>query len=65
MNLFNSQQCKGLAGFFFDTAKGLVLGAIVFAVVAPLETKLLYAAVSALLAYWCIKFALSLLENVK
>ena len=61
----NSEQAKGLANFFFDVAKGLVLGGIGFATVLPLGLKLLSVLAMSILAIICVKIALTLLEEIK
>jgi hypothetical protein len=61
----NSQQAKGLANFFFDVAKGLVLGGIGFATLVPLGLKLFSVLVMSILAIICVKVALILLEDIK
>lgn len=61
----NSEQAKGLAGFFFDVAKGLVLGGFGFAVAAPPEVRTLSVILSSFLTFWCVRNALSLLEDAK
>ena len=61
----NSYQAKGLANFFFDVAKGLVLGGIGFATVLPLGLKLLSVLAMSVLVIICVKIALTLLEEIK
>lgn len=61
----NSEQSKGLASFFFDVAKGAVLGGIGFATVVPLGLKLVSVFLMTIMAIVCVKFALVLLENIK
>ncbi|MBI2611992.1 hypothetical protein HYW54_04595 [Candidatus Gottesmanbacteria bacterium] len=64
MNIpLNLEQSKGLANFFFDIAKGLVLGGIGFATVAPFEQKIIVSISSFILAFWSVKTALALLEK--
>ena len=66
MNLtINDEQAKGLASFFFDVAKGLVLGAIGFAAVTQIEAKLLFVILSLVVAYICIRIALSILDQLE
>lgn len=59
----NDSQAKGLANLFFDLAKGFILGGVGFATVGPLEAKVVTATSAILLAFLCVKFALSLLEE--
>ncbi|MEK7503954.1 MAG: hypothetical protein AAB550_00420 [Patescibacteria group bacterium] len=59
---FNVEQTKGLASFFFDIAKGLFLGGVGFATLGQPETKLITFITSMILCYFCVKFALTLLE---
>jgi len=61
----NSEQSKGLASFFFDTAKGLVLGGIALSVTVPWETRIVAVLGSLFFAIWCVKMALDLLKEVK
>ncbi|MDP3973818.1 MAG: hypothetical protein Q8P92_03215 [Candidatus Daviesbacteria bacterium] len=61
----NMEQSKSLAGFFFDVAKGLILGGLGLAVVTPFEVRLIMVFVSVFLAYTCLRIGLSLLEEVK
>lgn len=64
MNIdLNREQSKGLASFFFDIAKGLVLGGIGFATVVPLQTKFIFSFIAGLFALWCVRFALFLLAE--
>lgn len=60
----NSDQRRGLASFFFDVAKGLVLGGVGFTVVTAPELKVITAVFSSIFAYIFVRFALSLLENI-
>ena len=60
--VLNSKQCERLSDFFFDVAKGLVLGGIGFATVAPQEFKLIYSLISSIISFWCVKVGLKLLE---
>ncbi len=61
----NNEQAKGLSNFFFDIAKGLVLGGIGFATFVPLESMLIFVTLSAIFAFLCIRLALSILEDIK
>lgn len=61
--LLNEDQSKAVAGFLFDIAKGLVLGAIGFTTVAPIKTKISIMLLSIPLAFWCIKTAIFFLEE--
>lgn len=38
--LLNPEQAKGLANFFFDMAKGLILGSLGLALTIPIEVKI-------------------------
>lgn len=60
----NTEQSRALASFFFDVAKGIVLGGLGFATLAPLETKLITVSIRMPMAFWCMRLALSLLENI-
>ena len=59
----NTKQSEKLADFFFDIAKGLILGGIGFTVIAHQEMKLIYTVVSVFCAFWCITTAMNLLEG--
>ncbi len=61
----NNEQAKGLSNFFFDIAKGLVLGGIGFATFVPSSAILIFVSLSAIFAFLSIKLALSILEEVK
>lgn len=63
--MLNNIQAKKLADFFLDMAKGLILGGLGFATIVPVYHKLLYALLSFIFAYWCVKLALNLLENIE
>lgn len=58
----NNAQAKGLAGFFFDVAKGVILGGVGIASIAPLEVKFAYIVIS-ILTYLSLRVALVLLEK--
>ena len=62
----NPDQAKGLANFFFDTARGIALA--VFGISAavpaiPINLRLANIAGGLILTYVCVKFALKLLEK--
>jgi|YNPBryantNP2012_1023418.scaffolds.fasta_scaffold07601_5 hypothetical protein len=58
----NSKQADGLANFFFDIGKGLVLSGIGSVIIVP-EARLIAAFLSTLTAVFCVKLALNLLEE--
>lgn len=60
---FNKEQAKGLAGFYFDVAKGLFLGGVGFATFSQPEVKLATFIISIILSYFCVKFALVILKD--
>lgn len=62
--ILNAEQSKGLANFFFDLAKGLTLGAALSTTIGPVELRLFISAISIIFAYFCVKLALTLLENI-
>lgn len=62
--ILNHNQAEKLADFFFDIAKGLILGGFGFASIVPNEVKLIYPIVGSLLAFWCVKLGLKLLEDM-
>ena len=61
----NSKQSEGLANFFFDIAKGLVLGTVGFISIIPSDVKFIMGTLNIALAFAFIRFALLLLEDVK
>lgn len=61
----NAAQAKGLADFFFDVAKGLVLGGVGFATTVPLEFRLIFGLLVTIFTYACIRIALYLLKEVE
>lgn len=61
----NNEQSKGLSNFFFDIAKGLVLGGLGFATFIPSGAILIFVTLSVVFAFLSIKLALSILEEVK
>ena len=63
--VLNQQQSEGLADFYFDLAKGFVLGGIGFATASRPEARLMALILSLGLAYICVRFGLSLLEEVR
>lgn len=65
MGGLNSEQAKGLSNFFFDVAKGLVLGGIGFYVISPFQIKYIMGILSGIFVYGCIKMALALLEDIR
>lgn len=65
MLILNQEQSKGLANFFFDLAKGLVLGGLGLTLVIPLETRLTAILVFVPLSVWFVTIALDILEDLK
>lgn len=61
----NSAQIKGLANFFFDIAKGFVLGGVGLTAAYPIEEKFVLNIISISLAIVSLRIALRLLEEVK
>ena len=61
----NKEQAKSLSDFFFDVAKGLVLGGIGFTVAVPWEMRITAITSSTTMAYACIRIGLSLLEDYR
>lgn len=61
----NSEQARGLANFFFDVGKGLMLGGLGFATIVSFELKLISVSVTSLCALVCVRFALRLLEDIE
>lgn len=62
---FNTAQIKGLADFFFDIAKGFVLGGVGLTAAQPAEERFVFSIISILLALIGLRIALRLLEEVK
>lgn len=62
---FNKEQAKSLSNFFFDVAKGLVLGGIGFTLVVSWEIRMTAIVSSTAMAYACIRIGLSLLEDYR
>ena len=63
--VLNKAQAQELAKFFFDVAKGLILGGIGFSTVTPFELKLIIVILTSMTAYILVRLALSLLKEVK
>lgn len=63
--VLNKAQAQELAKFFFDVAKGLILGGIGFATVGSIEIRIMTAISSLILSYTCIRFGLVLLKEVR
>lgn len=63
--ILNKAQAQELARFFFDVAKGLVLGGVGFATVNSLELKVLATVSSLMLSYICVKIGLFILKEIK
>lgn len=61
--VLNTEQAKGLSIFFFDIAKGLILGGIGSAVVSS-QARIPLLLLVTLFSFGCIKIALALLEEV-
>lgn len=63
MYSLNTKQAEGLANFFFDIAKGLILGGVGSVAVSPVQIKFISGTLSGVFAYICIKIALTILEG--
>lgn len=63
--LLNKAQAQELAKFFFDLAKGLILGGVGFATVGSIEIRIITATSSLILSYICLRFGLALLKEVR
>lgn len=63
--ILNKAQAQELARFFFDVAKGLMLGGVGFTTVSSLEIKILAIVSSLMLSYICVRIGLFLLKEVK
>lgn len=61
----NKEQAKSLSDFFFDVAKGLVLGGIGFTIIVSWEMRITAIISSTTMAYACIRIGLSLLEDYR
>lgn len=59
----NAEQTKGLANFFFDIAKGLVLGGLGYSAVIPSQAKIAIIIVSLFAAYLCVRSAMIILDK--
>lgn len=59
----NKEQAKSLSNFFFDVAKGLVLGGIGLSFAVPWNIRVVMIIYVVGAAYICVNFALSLLEE--
>lgn len=62
---FNREQVKSLSSFFFDVAKGLVLGGVGFATFLPWNIMITAVFSSVVLAYICVNIGLNLLKEVE
>lgn len=60
----NEAQSKGLANFFFDLAKGLVLGSLGLSFTIPGSVRMTIMTVALILAGYCVRLALRLLEEI-
>lgn len=63
MMILNRVQAQELAKFFFDIAKGLVLGGVGFATVSSLAVKLTVVVASLFFAYIFVRMGLVLLKE--
>lgn len=63
--ILNKAQAQELAKFFFDLAKGFILGGVGFATIGPIEVKLTMFVLSLILSYFCIRFGLYLLKEIR
>lgn len=63
--VLNKAQAQELAKFFFDVAKGLILGGIGFSTVIPFELRFVMIILTATTSYILIRLALSILKGVK
>ncbi|HJZ05645.1 hypothetical protein A2634_05330 [Candidatus Amesbacteria bacterium RIFCSPHIGHO2_01_FULL_48_32] len=61
----NTEQARGLSNFFFDVAKGLILGGIGLSLAVPLAAQISLVIVSSLAALVCVRMALYLLQDFK
>lgn len=59
----NEKQADKFSAFFFDIAKGLILSSIGFAIVSRPEQKIVFTFVSIIIALWCIRSGILLLED--
>jgi len=60
---FNRSQAKGLANFFFDLAKGLVLGGLGLSLTIPGGERMFLSLSALLIAGFCVMMAIELLEE--
>ena len=63
--MLNKVQSVELAKFFFDVAKGLILGGIGFSTVIAFELRMVMIVLTAMTAYILVRLALSILKEVK
>lgn len=63
--LLNKAQAQELAKFFFDVAKGLILGGIGFSTVIPFELRFVMIILTSMAAYILVRLALNLLKEVR
>ena len=61
----NNEQAKGLSNFFFDVAKGMVLGGLGLSLTVPLVVKVSLVIMSMIVALFCLRMALYLLQGLK
>lgn len=61
----NRDQSKGLANFFLDLAKGLVLGGLGLTLTVPIEARVPAVFIFMPIAAWFVKIALDILEDTK
>ncbi|MDP3994920.1 MAG: hypothetical protein Q8P91_03750 [bacterium] len=59
----NDNQIKGLSGFFFDVAKGLLLGSVGISTFTPL--KIITVLLGSLSAFGCVFASLYLLGRIE
>lgn len=63
--MLNKAQSVELAKFFFDVAKGLILGGIGFSTVIAFELRMVMTVLTVMTAYILVRLALSILKEVK
>ena len=63
----NKEQIKSLSGFFFDIAKGFVIGMFgLFAVTnVPLELKIISNILGLFFSYICVRVGMQLLDGLQ
>jgi len=61
MGDFNQEQSKGLAGFFFDLAKGLALGGVGLSLNIPGQARMLLLFLALIGTVVCVRLALGFL----